>query len=209
MEKGGTCRATPLHVSRQGTNLLSSLILYYTTIPLFTIQVWRLVNIWSVSLLIVNSLVETVKKGVARSWFGGALAAWGIWLRKAGAALLDALCHVFSGEAESVWRRTSSPPPCTFQAIRADTQGWRPCQRAWRKKRKRKTETRAGLQIGRGFFLFWARLTVAFPCFCLRCGEPLLSHSPHLTWLSLFFNPSLLNQWIPAKHSHCIIQFQK
>lgn len=62
------------------------------------------------------------------------------------------------------------------------------------KKRKRKTETRAGLQIGRGFFLFWARLTVAFPCFCLRCGEPLLSHSPHLTWLSflslsLFLTP--------------------
>lgn len=27
--------------------------------------------------------------------------------------------------------------------------------------------------------------------------------------LSLFFNPSLLNQWIPAKHSHCIIRFQK
>lgn len=145
-----------------------------------------------------------MKKGVARSWFGGALAAWGISLRKAGAALLDALCHVFSGEAESVWRRTSSPPPCTLQAIRADTQGWRPCQKAWRKKRKRKTETRAGLQIGRGFFLFWARLTVAFPCFCLRCGEPLLSHSPHLTWLSLFFNPSLLNRWIPAKHSHPI-----
>lgn len=122
-----------------------------------------------------------MKKGVARSWFGGALAAWGIWLRKAGAALLDALCHVFSGEAESVRRRTSSPPPCTLQAIRADTQGWRPCQKARRKKkRKGKTETRAGLQIGRGFFLFWARLTVAFPCFCLRCGEPLLSHSPHL-----------------------------
>lgn len=71
-------------------------------------------------MLIVNSTEKTVER-VVGSCFCKALAGWGIWL----VALLDALCHVFSGDAktEAVWERTSSSPPYTLRDIRANIQG--------------------------------------------------------------------------------------
>lgn len=97
MGKEGTCRATPPHVSWQGTNLLSSLILYFS--PPLTVQLWRLVNVLSVSPLIVNSLEQTVER-VEGSWFGGLWQAGGFGSGRL-VALLDAPCHVFSGEAKA------------------------------------------------------------------------------------------------------------
>lgn len=61
---------------------------------------------------------------IGESWFGGLWQAGGFGSGRL-VALHDAPCHVFSGEAkaEAGWGSTSSPPPYTLQAIRANTRG--------------------------------------------------------------------------------------
>lgn len=185
MEKEGTCRATPPHVSWKGTNLLSSLILHS---PSVTVQMWRLVNILSVSMLIVNRVEKTVERGV-RSWFCGALAGWGIWL----VALLDALCHVLSGDAkaQAVLGRTSSPPPYTLWAIRANIKGWRLCQKVKKKGRKKRHEQ--GAKLGKGSFFLGL---VAFLRLCLHSAAPILSPALASPLLALSIHYLFTGKWV-------------
>lgn len=86
-------------------------------------------------------------------------------------------------------------------------------KRQGEKKRKKKKDRRQEQvsKLGEGSFFFGLVSPSPSPAFAFAV-ENLSCHTAPISWLSflsLFFYPSLLNQWIPAKHSHCIIRFQK
>lgn len=165
MEKQGTCRATPLHVSRQGTNLLSRLIPHLTPTPTHLYN-----SAVKISKYCACLPASCTHFGEVASMSGGP---WklGEWEWESLAALLSTLCHVLSGEAEAGWGRTSSPPSCTLQGL----QGWHTGLKATSKGKRNTRETRAGLQIGEGLPLFC--LPITFPCCCHPVTWAVLSQS--------------------------------
>ena len=192
MEKEGTCRAPSPHVSWQGANLVSSLILQPPNPQLYS------------SAMSISKYFVCLSAGCKLYGADSVKGSWELfWQALAGrrklAALFHTLCHALSGEAKAeagFGENMLASSLCT-----AGHQGQRAEGKKKNKKKKDGKKDRSGLPN-------WRRLPSLLDLSHGRLSLPFLSlfSSPPVTcpvsWLSAFTLFSRMNEWTPAKRSH-------